>query len=270
MTEADRRKYSADAHVAEIYDAIETETDDVDLLVRLIGPRRGLTILEPFCGTGRLAIPLARQGHRVLGLDESEGMLERCQMKLQAEPTEVRARLQTTAASALASDWPAPVDVVLLGGNCLYEFGSLEDQRALVHRAAAALRPGGHVFLDNDDHQSLELSPRWRSPPGRPGPAFPSGRCQDGTLLEGTTETASFDVPGRLVHYLRRLKVTHPDGEVTHREWRETCRPVVMAEMLEWVAEACLAVKQTYGDRQGNPYGPASYRAIVWAARPKP
>ena len=35
-------------------------------------------VLELGCGTGRIAAPLARLGHRVVGVDESAEMLERC------------------------------------------------------------------------------------------------------------------------------------------------------------------------------------------------
>ena len=50
--------YDVDAHVAEIYDQLETKTADVDLIRRLVGPGNRLRILEPFCGTGRVLIPL--------------------------------------------------------------------------------------------------------------------------------------------------------------------------------------------------------------------
>ena len=267
MSRDNKQKYSADLHIAEIYDQIETQTEDVQLLTRLIGPREDLAIFEPFCGTGRIAIPLARKGHHLVALDESEGMLARLRQKLKHEPRVVRDRFRIIASPVFAVDWPARQDVVLLGGNCFYEVNSSDEQRALIHRAALALREGGHVYIDNDDHQSVVLSPGRRNPRGEPREAFPSGTCQDGTRLEGSTETAWYDIHGRFVHYVRRLTVTHPDGEVAHHEWRETCHPVVMAEILTWVKQAGFVVEETFGDRNGNPYGPKSPRAILWARR---
>ena len=261
------QKYSADVHIAEIYDRIETQTDDVELIRHLIGSRNGLNVFEPFCGTGRIAIPLARDGHHLTVLDESDGMLERLRQKLQAQPQGVRDRIRIVRSHVFAAPWPAELDLVLLGGNCFYEVNSSDEQRALIHRAAAALATGGHVFIDNDDHQSSELSPKWRTPPGRPQRAFPSGTCEDGTRLEATTETAWYDVPCRLVHYIRRLRVSYTDGRTDQREWRETCRPVVMAEILDWLATAGLSVEQTFGDRTAAPYGPSSPRAVIWARK---
>ena len=267
MSDTDRQKYSADAHIAEVYEQLEAHIEDVVLLRQLIGDRRGLTIFEPFCGTGRILIPLAEDGHQLIGLDESPGMLARLAEKLGTRSADVRGRVRLIAAPAFAAEWPAGVDVVLLGGNCFYEVSSSDAQRALIHRAAAALRSGGHVYLDNDDHQSVTLQPAWQKPPGRPGRAFPSGTCADGTVLEGSTETAWFDVHARLVHYIRRLRVARPDGAVTDHEWRETCHPTIMADCLGWLGEAGFVVERTFGNRQGDAYGPGSPRCLVWARK---
>ncbi len=267
MSRDNKQKYSADLHIAEIYDQVETQTEDIELICRLIGPRHNLAIFEPFCGTGRVAIPLARRGHHLVVLDESEEMLGRFQKKLEQEPQVVQDRIRIITSPVFATDWPVQQDVVLLGGNCFYEVSSSDEQRALIHRAASALRRGGHVYIDNDDHQSVELSPQWRKPSVNRDRGFPSGKCKDGTHLEGSTETAWFDIHGRFVHYVRHLKITHVDGEVTHHEWRETCRPVIMEEILTWAEQACLIIENTFGDRKGSPYGPKSSRAIVWAQR---
>jgi SAM-dependent methyltransferase len=267
MSDTTTQKYSADAHTAEIYEQIEAHTEDVALLRQLIGDRRGLMIFEPCCGTGRVLIPLAEDGHQLVGLDESPTMLARLSEKLRPLPADVRHRVHLIQATVFAAEWPAGVDVVLLGGNCFYEMSSSDEQRALIHRAAAALRPSGYVYLDNDDHQSVTLQPRWQKPPGQPGRAFPSGACADGTVLEGSTETAWFDVQARLVHYIRRLRVTHPDGAVSMHEWRETCHPTIMADCLQWLEEAGFTVERTFGNRQGDAFGPDSPRCLVWARK---
>jgi SAM-dependent methyltransferase len=267
MYDTDKKKYSADVHIAELYDQHETQTDDVQLICQLIGGRTDLTIFEPFCGTGRIAIPLAQHGHRLICLDEAEGMLQRFRQKLQSQPGDVQNRVEMVHLPVFAHEWPANLDVVLLGGNCFYEVSSSDEQRALVHRAADALAPGGHVFIDHDDHGSDELLPAWGKPPGQARPAFPQGTCQDGTHLEGSTETAWYDVKGRFAHYFRRLKVTHPDGSVSCQEWQETCHPATMANTVSWVHEARLVVEGTFGDKRASPYQTGSSRATVWARK---
>ena len=82
--------YEADPHIAEIYDAHETKTDDVELIRRLIADRGNLRILEPFCGTGRICIPLVEDGHAIVGLDQSEHMLDRARSKIGELPAAVQ------------------------------------------------------------------------------------------------------------------------------------------------------------------------------------
>ncbi|MGD1994531.1 MAG: class I SAM-dependent methyltransferase, partial [Anaerolineae bacterium] len=85
--------YDLDTHVAEIYDQLTTETADIAMVRRLLGGRTGLRILEPLCGTGRILIPLALDGHVVVGLERADGMLARARAKIGALPPEVEARI---------------------------------------------------------------------------------------------------------------------------------------------------------------------------------
>ena len=53
----------------------------------------GSPVLDLACGTGRLAVILAREGYQVTAIDQSMGMLYLFQRKLAAEPAEVRQRI---------------------------------------------------------------------------------------------------------------------------------------------------------------------------------
>src|SRR5690348_15305449 len=52
---------------------------------RHLARQTGGPILELACGTGRLTLPLARNGHEVVGLDASRTMLRTTQAKADAE-----------------------------------------------------------------------------------------------------------------------------------------------------------------------------------------
>jgi SAM-dependent methyltransferase len=132
--------YDLDAHVAEIYDQIETKTADVALLRRLIRPREGQRVLEPFCGTGRLVIPLARDGHTVVGLDRARGMLARARVKVGALPAEAQDRIALRQGDVTREAWPGGFDLVILSGNCLHELATPEEQARQVCREPGAPR----------------------------------------------------------------------------------------------------------------------------------
>lgn len=58
--------------------------------LRAIARRTGGPVLELGCGTGRAAIPLAKDGHDVVGLDRSGAMLARAEKHARREDTNLR------------------------------------------------------------------------------------------------------------------------------------------------------------------------------------
>src|SRR4051794_19841422 len=61
---------------------------------REIAAESGGPVLELCCGTGRVAIPLAREGFDVTAVDISSGMLEGFESNLQREDPTTRARIK--------------------------------------------------------------------------------------------------------------------------------------------------------------------------------
>jgi L-amino acid N-acyltransferase YncA len=257
--------YDVDAHVAEIYDQFETQTDDVALLHSLMGQGRSLRILEPFCGCGRILIPLAADGHTLVGLDQAQTMLDKAAVKLGAMPAEVGRRVKLVRADVLADPWPAGFDLVVLGGNCFYELGCPREQEHCIASALQALKAGGHVYVDND-HMEGTLHPSWQKL-GKRITRFPTGICADGTRVEGTTETVWFDTATRLWLARRGVTVTRTDGRANCIEMVQYKHPVSKDEVAGWLDRHGFVIEQTFGDRVGNPYTPESPRAIFWARK---
>ncbi|MCL4459570.1 MAG: class I SAM-dependent methyltransferase [Chloroflexi bacterium] len=81
--------------IAEYYDLIPSYVNRPDLDFYL-GYSRSADgkILELGCGTGRILIPTAVAGCRIVGLDLSEHMLARCRQKLRGQPREVQERVR--------------------------------------------------------------------------------------------------------------------------------------------------------------------------------
>jgi SAM-dependent methyltransferase len=257
--------YDSDEVISRFYDQVETGAEDIALIRRLIEGRGRLRILEPFCGTGRIAIPLAEDGHTVVGLDQSLRMLARAREKVVRLPGEVKERISLQEADVVAEKWPGGFDLVILGGNCLYELANPEEQEAVIRSAAGSLNPGGFLYLDND-HMEGELDASWRKP-GRQ-PSFPTDTLEDGTRLEGYWELVWHDQERRLVRARRQLKITYPDGRVVEKAYEQEKHPPSIAEMRGWVEGSGLEVVELFGDRRGSVYSDQSERAIFWAAKP--
>jgi SAM-dependent methyltransferase len=227
-------KYDADPHVAEIYDTEwETEAPEVEEILGYIAGRGPRRILDPFCGTGRILLPLAEAGHELVGMDQCQGFLARLREKLSRLPEEVQHRVTLIEADSLAIPWPRGFDVVFMGGNCLWELATAEEQDRAVASAASALKRGGHLYLDNDIING-DLPGSWYEPPG-----FHWGTrytCADGTRLEFGGQTIWYDAPRRL-HRVRRIaRVTSPDGQVTESEAILQTHATSLAEVRGWLA----------------------------------
>ena len=72
-------------------------TDDMEMY-RSFALQIGGPVLELGCGTGRIALPLARDGYDVAAVDFSPAMLDALREKLTDEPPDVAARVQVIQA----------------------------------------------------------------------------------------------------------------------------------------------------------------------------
>lgn len=264
MAHNENNVYDIDSHIAELYDQSETETADVALIRRLIGANRPLRILEPFTGTGRILLPLAVDGHSVVGMDQSHGMVERARQKAAGLPGDIQARIVILEQDVTSGEWPTGFDLVIMGGNCLYELATPEEQAAVIKKAAHALKPGGYAYVDND-HMEGELAASWQDlTPARRGIA---GVCADGSRVESWMQTVWFDTSKRLARFKRWAETTLPDGEKVVREYYQQKHPVSAGEVQGWLESSGLIIEQQYGDRDASPYSPTTNRAIFWARK---
>jgi SAM-dependent methyltransferase len=93
---------------------------------------RPARVLDAGCGTGRVAVELARRGHVVTGVDSDPSMLA------QAQSPEVSWQLADLA----ALDLPDRFDLAVAAGNVMV-FLAPGSEPAVLARLAEHLRPGG-------------------------------------------------------------------------------------------------------------------------------
>jgi SAM-dependent methyltransferase len=122
----------------------------VDLLADFAGQGRAL---EFGIGTGRIALPLAQRGVRVVGIDDSEAMVARLRAKAEADQIDV----------AFGSFATTRVDgefaLVYLIFNTIFNLVTQDEQVACFQNAAAHLKTGGRFVVETHvpDLQRLPL-----------------------------------------------------------------------------------------------------------------
>ena len=132
--------------IAEHYDeryAYQTEPAVLDPIVDFLADlSRDGAALEFGVGTGRIALPLARRGVRVHGIELSEPMVER----LRAKPA--GNQIGITIGNFATATVEATFSVAYLVANTIMNLTTQDEQVACFRNAAAHLEPGGCFVIE--------------------------------------------------------------------------------------------------------------------------
>jgi SAM-dependent methyltransferase len=128
---------------ADVYDTWGVEmTGDVPFYVEL-AREAAEPIVELAVGTGRVAIPIAREtGKRVIGIDASPEMLAVGRERAGSLPVDFR------EGDFRDFTLDAPVELVICPARSLMHARTWHDKRRVFERVAASLRPGGRFAFN--------------------------------------------------------------------------------------------------------------------------
>lgn len=136
-------------HIARYYDLSHDRlVEDIPFLLGQAAETQG-PVLEIGCGSGRLLVPLARAGYRVTGVDSSPEMLARAELRLAAEPPEVRdrARLIPADVRSLSLGPDERFGLIVFGYNTFMHLDEA-GAGATLKRLRPLLRDDGRLFID--------------------------------------------------------------------------------------------------------------------------
>ncbi len=236
--------------LAEVYDAI-LPPGPCEAFYREEARLAGGPVLELACGTGRLTIPIARDGHDVVGLDASRSMLDAAKRKAEAAGvpvTLVRGDMRNF-------DLRRRFGLVVISCNSLAHLTRGEDLRACFAAVRRHLAPGGVLAFDVV-RPDLSLLSRPEEEARRldlgPNPA---------SAIEAE-EVARYD-PIEQVR-ISEWRIRRRDGA------RQVMAPLVLRQFfpqeLPLLLEAGgLEPLARYGDFARNPLGPGSLNQILLA-----
>lgn len=248
--------------LAEIYDQSITDTADIDLIRSLIGKSSSQYILECFSGTGRILIPLAKDGHKVVGIEFARAMSERAVLKIKKLKPEIRSRISIKVQDALKGRWGNNYDVIIMGANAFYELPTAESQEKCIKLASNALVSSGKLFIDNDDQKD----PLTKKNIGESWIAL-KGLGKDGTYGEASARIIDVDVEKQIQFIERQWYTKSLDGIENLMKYTAQKHPVSSVEVKKWLHKYDFEILHRFGDRQGNPYVKSSKRAIFWARK---
>jgi len=208
-------------------------------------------VLELGCGTGRVAIPVARSGATVIGIDRSESMLARARMRVRR--ARLGSRVKLIRGDIRHLPFPDKSFPLVMAPYGILQ--SLLDERLL----SATLQDVGRVLARNGTF-GLELVadlPAWDEYSQRV--TFRSQRGPHGKPIQ-LVESVTQD---------RRKHITRFDQEfvegrgksATRRKFTIAFRTLNVPQMVQRLEKAGLEVAALLGDYQGGPW---DLRAEVW------
>jgi SAM-dependent methyltransferase len=130
--------------IARLYDAWSASvTEDVEFYVEEARAAGG-TVVELACGTGRISVPIAKAGVRVIGVDASAGMLEVAREYAAAEGVELELRLGDLREPPVEERVP----LVLIPFRSLLHMTSEPERLRALRAARELLLPDGRLVFD--------------------------------------------------------------------------------------------------------------------------
>lgn len=204
-------------------------------------------ILDLACGYGRIAVPLARRGFQVTGLDLSEPLLAVARER--AAQAGVAAEWHHADMRDLPSEWAGQFDAVISIWNSFGYFADDHENQRVLAGAAQALKPGGRLLIDVSNRDRVVSTYRTRDWDER-----------DGLVL---LQERSFDP----VRGLNRTELTwHEDRQ--RRQVSFAVRLYTATELTRMVAAAGLRLVAYYGDWTGAELTRESRQIILVAEKP--
>ena len=236
--------------IADIYDfSYDDFTDDIDFYENLAQSVDG-PLLELGVGSGRVALPLARTGYDVTGIDTSPSMLERGRQNLR-DAGKIEGRLELLAGDMTSFDLGRRFAMVFVAANTFQHLLTTKDQLACLQRVKAHLEPGGIFAMSVrspasvswDDSGWAPLLLHWT-------------RTDPATGDEVMKLVADQPDPGRMV---RRLTYVYDrvakDGGVRRSVFVTELRHSTQAELTLLLQQVGLRVTHVYGDYDLTPVG---------------
>jgi SAM-dependent methyltransferase len=130
--------------IAELYDPWSASVVE-DVAFYLEEARRsGGPVVELGVGTGRIAVPIAADGIRVVGVDSSRGMLDVCARRAALAGVELDLRVGDLRKPPVAERVP----LVICPFRSLLHMHTDEDRRTVFAAAHELLVPGGRLVFD--------------------------------------------------------------------------------------------------------------------------
>lgn len=231
------------------YDAEYGGIDDDGAFFLRLAEACGPRVLDLGCGTGRLAIPLARRGKEVTGIDRSRAMLT------YAESRAGHLAIRWVEGDFRNFDLDQEFDLIVACGHAFQALLMEADQRMFLRCARRHLAAGGRLAFDTRNTVPLHLDVTGQER------AWHSFVLPDGGVVD-VSGIEAYDAESGIMHY--RTFRTHRDSGLR----TETVLDIKFTapnDLLRILRKSGLWEEHVFGDFSGGPLTDASPEIVVVA-----
>jgi SAM-dependent methyltransferase len=208
-------------------------------------------VLELCCGSGRIAIPLARDRHAVVAVDASKAMLGQLQDNLRQEDPAVTERVKYVEADVSTLSLGQRFNLIICGFNSLLLVGDQEAQLRVLSVAREHLTDDGILVLDVVNPLALKLE----GDPA-PKPFFTRRNPLNGNAYTRFAMVSPLgpDQRQRLHGYYDEVE---PDGRLRRQFYSFHWRPIFRSELELMLRLNNLATVKMEAGHSGEPLSSA-------------
>lgn len=180
--------------------------------------RLGSPVLEVACGTGRVSIPLAKEGFTVYGLDFSQAMLSEFEKKREQLPANVRANLNILRADMADFSLGRTFKMIFIPFRSFQALKSDQEAKKCLSTIRRHLDVGGELII-NVFRPMEKFLDRWKK--GRETQDT-AAFLENGEFITRYTILQELDTEHRLMHFDYVYRV-NGDG-LEAEEYRDSMR----------------------------------------------
>jgi SAM-dependent methyltransferase len=215
-------------------------------------------VLDLGAATGRIALPLARDGAEVWALDEAPEMLAALERRLAEEGGPAAARVHPVRGDLRGFALGRRFALVLMAMNTFQVLVTPEDQLGCLRSAREHLLPGGELVFDVALPDLAEVT-------GTLGLVRRTGEHEDperGVVLEHSACYDAFDPVTQTLRFHHQIDERDLEGRLVRHVRRHVVHLFLPSELTHLLARAGLEVVDAYGDFEGAPVDAGSPRQI--------
>jgi SAM-dependent methyltransferase len=246
--------------------AVEHAHYDEDLpFWRAAAARAGSPVLDLGAATGRVAIPLARDGHEVWAFDRSGAMLAELARRLEREPADVRERVRLVRGDLAELRLPGAFPLVIVAMNTLQVLIEPADRLACLRGVREHLANGGELAFDvglpDEDEIVATMGverPAGTHRDGAEGPLL----VHSGWYDRWEPETATLEFTLRVEERLPQAGGATEGAPARVALRRHRVHLFSPEELAGLLAQAGLVAIEVAGDFDGSPLRPGCERQV--------